>query len=168
MWLVATWYVSDSLRTWESQKIGWEKKLNWKNFTDKLKIEHPNTTAALENMKNGMAFPVTCSIVKKFQYNGICSLWLNCSSNSGIQNGINPLSHICINHHRMGKTGAVSFHKGFYSSREHGWAGGARGHCHFQGLKRMMGIVQCVGPEPRLQNKVFLFWKMWRRKKINP
>lgn len=127
-------------------------------------LQHPGTTP-LENMKNDKTLPVTCSIVKKFQHNRICSLWLNCSRYSGIKNGINPLSYICVNHHRVGKPGAVSFHKDFHSGRGHGWAGGARGHRHLQGLKRMVGIVQCVGPEPRLQNKAFFVLSSVKKKK---
>lgn len=163
---------SYSVCQWLSWGLENLKRFNEKNtwiegliqISLRLILQHHNTMTVLENMKNDMTFLVTCSIVKEVQCDRICSLWLNYSGNSGIKNGIKPLSHICINHHRMGKMGAISFHKGFHSSRGHGWAGGARGHCHFQGLKRMVSIVQCVDPEPRLQNKVFLFCKMWREK----
>lgn len=158
MWPVATLYVTVSMRIWESCKIGW-KKLNWKNIKDKLNID---TAVPQQNMNSDMTSLFTCSIIKKFQRNRIFILWLNSGSYRSVENGIKPLSYVCINHHGMGKRRAVCFYKGFHSSRRLGWAGGTRGHCHFQGLERMVGIVQRVSPEPRLQNKGLLFGQVWR------
>lgn len=150
-------FLSQPSRTYLWSRIVWiaglpfkqalENQLGWRDFSGIINTHRPSSQC------HAMLRPVTCSVVQKLQHNRISSLRLHCCRHSGIKNGIQTLPHVRVNYHRLRKMGAVSFHKGFHSGWVYGQAGGTGGHCHFQGLRRRMCVVQRVSPAPMLKNK---------------